>query len=238
VTAVIPKTVYPTLPKRIPHTLGFKQWCIYFNGVDQCVRIADAVSLQVTDNFSIEWMMKSTDTARIVDFYNFRFVTNGSGSLRLATLGSKFPRWAPSGVTPNDGGWHHGVVTFRRPNYVAYYDGEVSITKSFDDVLVSSAGYNKVLMARYDEATDTFCEGYLAYFRFYKDKVLTQEEVCHNMLNYHNPVTEGLTLWLEMKEGRGSVVYDKSGYGNDGALINDSPWVRVKKWELRSEVGL
>ena len=233
-----PLAVYKRLPRRMPLSLGFKRFCLYFNGIDQCIRISDAPSLQVTDNFSVEWMMRGTDTARIVDFCNFRFSMSGGGVLQFATLGLKYPRWAPSGATPNDGRWHHGVVTFSRPNYVAYYDGEVGWTATFDDVLKSSAGYNKILMARYDEASDTFCEGYLAYFRFYKDKVLTQEEVYHNMLNYHNPVTEGLVLWLEMEEGLGAIAYDRSGYGNNGTLVNNPAWTRVKKWELRSEVGL
>jgi len=233
-----PLSVYKRLPKRMPLSLGFKQWCLHFNGVDQCIRISDALSLQVTDNFSVEWMIKSTDTARIVSFYNFRFLANGAGALRFATLGLKYPRWAPLGVTPNDGRWHHGVVTFKRPDYVAYYDGEVSWASSFDDVLVSSAGLNKVLMARYDEASDTFCEGFLAMVRFYNGEVLTHNEVVHNMLNYHNPVTEGLVCWLEMEEGLGAVAYDRSGYGNDGALINNPTWTRVRKWELRAEAGL
>ncbi len=79
-------------------------------------------------------------------------------------------------------------------------------------------------------------DGMLGLVRVY-NRCLTPDEVSYNGLNYHNPITDGLVLWLKLTEGQGVVVQDYSGQGNNGYLYPaETPpsWERVTQWELRA----
>ena len=82
-----------------------------------------------------------------------------------------------------------------------------------------------------------YFDGYISFVRVY-ERELTDRERQYNMLNYHNPVRDGLVLWLDFEEGCGDKVYDKSGRGNHGTIYGGAKWVRVRQYELRAEVGL
>jgi hypothetical protein len=50
------------------------------------------------------------------------------------------------------------------------------------------------------------------------NRALSQAEIQHNMNNPHDPVKDGLVLWLKFDENEGSVAADSSGKGNDGTI--------------------
>lgn len=45
-------------------------------------------------------------------------------------------------------------------------------------------------------------------------------------------------LNLRIENGSGLIVYDTSGLGNNGTLVNNPPWIRVAKHELLAETGV
>ena len=75
-----------------------------------------------------------------------------------------------------------------------------------------------------------FFNGFIVFVRIY-NRALSESEIKHNFENPYMPVSDGLVLWLLMDEGKGDVVYDKSGNGNDGTIYG-AEWVRspVLQW--------
>jgi len=140
------------------------------------------------------------------------------------------------------GVWHHVAATYSAftTDIKIYADGELKGTETNDGFdLAAHGGDNLTIGER--SLGPSYLEGKLDEIMVY-DTALTHEEVVQNMLNYHNPVHfNNLVGWWRFEEGTGLTAHDKSGNGNDGTLnpSNDPPiWRDVKKWELRSEVGL
>lgn len=80
----------------------------------------------------------------------------------------------------------------------------------------------------------------IPFVRVY-DRPLTLAERYNNMMNYKTPVEDGLILWYDLEEGRGTTAYDKGTGGNNGTLLpapNLPDWVNIEKGELRSRIGL
>ena len=246
---VIPKTVYPTIPKRIPHTLGFSRYCLYFNGANRVETVDDPLDMG-TGDFSLGAWFKTTQTGVYAWIIDKRVTGATQPGYRLGILSSDQMRaemndgtgtiGITSPLTYNDGRWHHAFATFDRDDDLVFYiDG-----KEIDRIDIS--GY----VGSVDSAVDLtigahdgggnewtgFIDEVIVY-----NRILTKEEVYRLFLDYHNPPLDGLVLWLRFEEGAGLMAYDQSGNGNHGNLLpaTDPPsWTRVKKWELRAEVGL
>lgn len=84
--------------------------------------------------------------------------------------------------------------------------------------LLGYDGPNRYLGRRSMPAVSSF----LDEFRIW-NRALTDDEIKSDM-GAKTPVQDGLVLWLPMNEGKGDIVYDGSGYGNNGT-IHGATWV-------------
>lgn len=247
----IPLSIYPRLPKRLPHSLGFSRYSLLFNGVNQYVEAIDDPTLDmgVADSFTMSIWIKTMFIAgtQIVaaKWYNgyrldIRFPDGHfegilyDGTLSSTVIGS---------IAVADGKFHY--VSFVRDKSVdrtrlyvdRVLDGDVvDGTGDLSSVVPFDIGIGDSRKAQ-PEYFDGVMDGCLLY----KGQALTLEQHNYNMLNYHTPIKTGLVLWLPLEEGTGLTAYDKSPEGNNGSLelaANPPVWTRVRKWELRAEAGL
>lgn len=138
-------------------------------------------------------------------------------------------------ITSNE--WHHIAMTYDGTTLTAYKDG-ASVGTDTGDLTHTT---DRLLIGTRDSLYSQYFDGIIDEVQIY-NRALSAEEIRNLMSNYHLPVDMGaLVAWWRFEEGTGLTAHDKSGQGNDGTLnpSNDPPiWRDVKKWELRSEVGL
>ena len=132
---VIPKTVYPTIPKRIPHTLGFSRYCLYFNGANRVETVDDPLDMG-TGDFSLGAWFKTTQTGVYAWIIDKRVTGATQPGYRLGILSSDQMRaemndgtgtiGITSPLTYNDGRWHHVIAECDRDfkKLVLYLDGK------------------------------------------------------------------------------------------------------------------
>jgi len=241
----VPKTVHPAKPKTLPKSLGFSRYALDFDGAEDYIDIPDDPSLEGMAELTVSAWVKPTaapDTDRGIlskmydEVYDitlgsgggfFFQLTNDAGTREYIGAGS----WSI-------GEWTHVAGVYDGATMYFYQDGDLLGTASQS----GDVGTNTdpvTVGAR--PGPDFFCPAVIDDPRVY-ETALSADEIREIILNYHLPIDlPNLVGWWRLKEGTGTTVEDSSGTGNDGTLnpSNDPPiWRDVKKWELRSEVGL
>ena len=237
-----PPSAHVRMPKRLPYSLGFKRYALYFDG-DDYVEAPDDPSLNPT-RVTVEALVKP----RAVDGQHFILSKYSWANIRGYALlvfdGKVYWRVFGKGVrtqvissaTVSADKWYFIQATF---------DGDVArlyINGALDNYSSAHLEGEPTVPLRVGYASDAelgrayYFDGVIALARVY-ERGLADRERQYNMLNYHDPVREGLVLWYDLEEGRGDKAYDKSGQGNHGTIYG-ATWVRVRQYELRAEVGL
>ncbi len=238
--SVEPPLVYRRLPKHLPYSLGFSKYCLGFDGA------ATYISLGV-DTFTYAQMRRATmelwfKPNTLAPALQYLIDLEGAIVLRLqgATLmfyndGSGA---GPNYVVPQTGRWYHVVAKWNDVTTRLLINGvEVSnvLATTFD---IDTLNREQTVGGGYTHVA--YLNGFIDEPRFY-NRELTNAEVHYNMLNYHQPIRNGLILLLRLDEGVGLTAFDESGLGNNGSLlpvITPPTWNRLKKWELRASVNL
>jgi len=238
----LPLSIYKRLPKRMQLSLGFKRYALYFNDVGNYVSIPYSESFN-TQPFTIEALVKPTDVTKdVTPFLDHEGPSSGFALRQSATDGAvevyiSDGAWRVCRSDPilENGRWYHvvGLWDDNVPELRIYINGE------FNKSLATSAPRNThtgdLAVGRREIGADRYFLGYIAYVRFYR-RVLSDYEIRYNMLNYHNPVRDGLVLWLADRIV-GNTWIDESGLSNHGTIYG-AHVVKVKQYELRAEVGL
>jgi len=242
----VPLSIYNLFPKRMPLSLGFSIYSLSFDG-DDYVTLGNVLNWGATDSFTLTaWFKTSLSGVAqgIICKYptgpnEYRVFIDTDDRLFFIVRDAGGGILSISGLGPivTDGRWHH-VAAVR----------DKSVNKGFlyvDGALVNPGGTSEDSGAITTTAplligartTDSwFFTGPIDEVCFYR-RALSLGEIRYNILNYHNPIKSDMVLWLPMEEGVGTIVYDKSGYGNNGTIYGAS-WTKVKMWELRAEAGL
>jgi len=238
----LPPAINTRMPRRMPYSLGFKRYALAFDGVDDYVEVPYSQSLDV-DVVSIEAIFAPeptpTDAYELVvkpssytlyaytsetrdrPEWNFGVVTGGTF---YGTLGG-----VVTGVNPSEFyRFAHVVGVFDGSELRVYVNGQLYAYRAVSGVIDKNT--NNIKINNRAEH-----KGKLALVRIY-NRPLTESEIRYNMLNYHNPVRDGLVLWLADRIV-GNTWYDESSQGNHGT-IHGAQVVKVKQYELRAEVGL
>jgi len=237
----LPLSIYNRTPRRMPHSLGFKRYAMKFGG-DGYVEVPHSTILTPND-FTIEVMV--------------RWTGGSYGLLRKGTVGSAYytnyaiyysdticrvyfgingtSYWARDFGTPKPNRWTWLAITFKDATEVRTYQDGVQ-TGVWDIDFSYYKDNSHITVGAFDwGGLGYFMVGDVAFLRFY-NRVLSYAELLHNLLNYHNPLRNGLVLWLHDKIV-GDTWQDESGLGNNGTIYG-----AVKKnlamWEIRAEVGL
>jgi hypothetical protein len=253
----IPSSVYQKLPSRMPYTWGFSKYALRFSGGGDHVTIADSPFLSAFSQFSILVWIKTTSTADELVIvakddtstqreWHFKIFF---GRLNLVIMSgnswlNRIRKYADVGF-PNDGLWHHVAATWdgSPTGGVSLYIDGGEVPGSYDN----AGTFTGVADSAAAVCIGTYSDGVSGPFQGSADELLLYSrrvslaEIRYDMLNYHNPIRDGLVLWLPLEEGMGLTAYDRSGLGNHGSLLPASSpptWVRVKQYELRAEARL
>jgi len=248
----VPKSVHRSLPDVKPKTSGFDRHAVRGDGSDDYMSVPDDATLHIDGkSFSVllffrhdisegeDWFFNKGDTSGTDQILHFgmdspdALAVDFYGDAVSITYGDK-----------EEGIWYAAAVTLdagtldRHLYWMTRGDGLLHNSDTASGALSTTDGVDLLMHERW--VGDNF-HGSISEVMFYVGRVLTRSEVLYNMLNYHHPLRDNLAGWWRMEEGIGTTVHDFSGNGNDGTMNNytgEYGWVNVKKWELRSEVGL
>ncbi len=249
----LPSNVYKRMPKRLPRSLGFSRYCLDFLAAEaeDYVDCGNDPSLNIGAGGTVIFWFKAralqpvswpnllsfwvTTNDKIVFFLHrdtrHLMVTFAEGGATLDTL--------DSGVAVNDDKWHVMACPFDASGGELYLDlvirdsTPVDVTVAFPDNPTLYLGNNAPWLGNW-------YNGLLDELLVYNTR-LDWSSIEYIIHNYHNPIRNGLVLFLRMEEGAGLTAYDQSGYGNHGTLNPASSppvWTKNGKWELRAEAGL
>ena len=249
-----PLSIYKRMPKQLPYSLGFDRYALYFDGENDYVEVPDAPELNPTDGIVLEAMYRWDGNYKVWPFViNKRAQYQLYFDLETPCAGAKFQLFFDDGsyidlVTTRKvvcvNRWVHQLCGFDGRYMYIIVNGELLLTRDTGGKKLTTTTNPLGIGAR---LYDAFFGGWIAFVRIYDARIFNWLSAQgrdivwlarYNMLNYHNPVRDGLVLWLDFEEGHGDKVYDKSGYGNHGTIYGGAKWVRVKQYELRAEVGL
>ena len=240
----LPLSAYKKMPKRMPLSLGFDRYALYFDGEDDYGEVPNSPSLN-PDYITFEVLFKIPKFPDIVqhpfskpyidDTYPWHQYSTWYHSnwhdlgASITVNGEEHPLRCY--ITPKENVWYHLVGVYDG-EFRVYLNGELRNRKYIGDPIDK---YDTPLwIARwYYKRMNVI----IAFIRIY-NRALSESEIRYNLLNYHNPIRDGLILWLDFEEGHGDKVYDKSGYGNHGTIYGGAKWIKVRQYELRAEVGL
>lgn len=245
----LPLSINKRMPKLLPLSLGFSKYAIEFNGIDNYIKVLDNASLnseQVTISFLVKehthegWSVLIRRTlggpwGSGEDPYMLGMNTSGYlyTSIRVTGVSGFVGDYWEWGYSLAHNKWSYITITYNSVDGLKEYTNGSLMYELDPDGTIDIA-------ATADAIIGTFLDGLIDEFTIY-NRTLTISEIRRNMREYHNPLREGLVLWLNMEEGAGLTTYDKSGEGNDGSLLPaETPPLRVrnKMWETRVDIGL
>jgi len=239
----MPRTVNERFPKRLPRSWGFERYSLSLDGVDDYIEVPDDPSLDVGNELTIiSWfkpremdifhplVMRGVWTP---DSYYYRIRDDNHFQLQLSIGGNTYGYYS-SWVLSSDqlGNWLFIAVTYNNGNIFLRVN-EYTETGSMEAGNIDDGG---TLDIGWQPGPDQYAHGDICEVLIY-NRALAGGEISHNMLEYHNPVRDGLIAWWPMEEGTGDTAKDYSGNNNDGTLYGPT-WQRVTQYELRAEAGL
>ena len=122
----------------------------------------------------------------------------------------------------------HFIANYYTDKFEVFRNGAKIATKTLGFTpLVDTA---RPLFIGSRRATGDFFKGFIAFVRIYS-RALSEDEVRWNFYHLNDPVRDGLVLWLHWDsiDIDAGVWYDKSGYGNDGAIYGATLVDVIKK---------
>jgi len=114
-------------------------------------------------------------------------------------------------------GWHLYAAGFDGSNAWYGIDGEWTASAAFDYTLMDTTSEPLYIGGGVD---GRYVRGSIGVVYMW-NRYLDNDELWRLYLNPNDPpARENLVLWLPMRERKGVIVYDKSGYGNHGTIYN------------------
>jgi len=211
---------------------------LYHDGIDDYVSIPDDPSLDITNEITVEALVKPSFNAYgdrgIVGniYWNGEQFVGGYGLFGWSVEGSDDHYWYAK--VSNQAGnnlsaykdsnllllhiWQHVVMTYDNNFLRLYLNGEQIADSSGSGYLEPPSNNNPTVIARHPYSSYYF-NGTIALVRIY-ERALSAAEVLYNKEHPYNPILHGCVLWLghdSIDEGAG-IWRDKSGYNNDGVV--------------------
>ena len=236
----LPKRIYERLPRRLPRSLGFKRYALYFDGVDDYVEVP-AMNINMPSITVLVLAKSSTPTWNTYGW--LASSRDASGFIVHPVEGEK--RWG--GFVFDDAGTFHKIGDHEPSDITAFhqygisYDYDTKIARMiFDGVVVVETAlditrgvWNHHTLIGKDDTADRYGKGIISEVLIY-NRPLSQAEIRRNMLEYHNPVRDGLVLWLHDRIA-GDIWYDESPYTNNGTIYG-AVRKELAMWELRASI--
>ena len=178
--------------------------CLYFSGGTTDYIIKNPFN-HPTENVTVEFWMNTSDTANSGTPYSYATSSNSNEFLIFDYTGFTIYRAANSrqtGVSANDGSWHHIVTTWTGTNGAIslYKDGSQAYTNTLASGTTIPSGGSLVIAQEQDSVGGTFDAaqsfiGYMDEIRVY-NRTLSLSEVqdLHNNYGYTTPYLPGKVL--------------------------------------------
>jgi len=230
------------VPKRLPTTLGFKRYALDFDGTDDYVEVPFSSSLDFGGMTELTVEMLCLLRSKGAERYTGRHIQfligydnqDDSWAWWLHIGGAWVGlRGLEKTFTPKTGEWVHLCGVYDGSEMRMYVNGELDRSKAQTGGLDDAD--TMIAVGRRGTQDLNYWDGFIALVRIYT-RPLTLEEIRRNMLEYHNPVRDGLVLWLH-DSIVGDTWHDESGCGNDG-VIHGAVRKELAMWEVRAELGL
>jgi len=228
---------YHRRPKRLPQEQRFSNYCLEFDGTTDQQITVPAFNL-VAPYTMIKWIRYTVGAINQLAIWRragtFYFGVVGTGQLYLRAIdgvGYTSPVafagilgiWQMIGIRALDDSTFNFILNDTLSAAVAVVAGTI------ENNVIMTIGRNAQLPHNWDGGIDEF---------FHVGRALTErdlQDVWHR--GYARPMA-GSLLNLRMEEGSGLTVFDTSGAGNHGTLVNNPAWTRVAKYELLAESGV
>jgi len=244
VYGAIPRGAYKRMPRQMPRSWGFERYALRFDGDDYVSQPWSNINQDMTWAIWIK-TSESVDEMRAMlsrdgtdrNIHGFTINRFGTG---LITWWRQEDGWgteykATSSTNVTHGRWHFitGTYDHSSGDMVIFVDSE---QEDSDTGATADLTTPEEVWIGSQTGGGSYYLGLIPLACIY-NRVLSAEEIRYNMLNYHNPIQDGLIGWWPMEEGQGTKVHDRSGNGNDGS-ISGATWEKVKQHELRAQAGL
>jgi len=243
--AELPVSIYKEMPRLMPRSLGFKRYALLFDGVDDYVEVADSPLLSNIAPITLEAFIKplsagSNDYGRICSKGPGLVFTFHISSGKYVVFKRNFTTQYAWAVTKTGsiewGKTYHvvGVLDDEKFPHI-YINGIEADYDRQDQGIGDIEDDSGNLYVGNCSALDHAFHGQIFLLRIY-NRALTPEEIRHNIIEYHNPVRDGLVLWLH-DFIVGDTWHDESSLANDGKIYG-AVRKELAMWEIRSELGL
>ncbi|MDD3095275.1 MAG: LamG-like jellyroll fold domain-containing protein [Candidatus Neomarinimicrobiota bacterium] len=210
--------------------------CLEFNGIDQYVLINNS-SLNLNRYMTLECWFRVDDfipDAALID--NGKSAENGSYwgyGIFCGDPGSIYVRIG-NGLTDSvisignipSARWQHLALTYDRfkknENFVLLINGKVCAKGNFSTAIAYPPymnNYGLFLGKSYDGFRNAFFRGALDELRIWS-RVLSNKEILQNMCSAPDSLENTLLAYYDFNQADSSTVYDLSGKGNHGTLVN------------------
>jgi len=240
----LPLRRYTAKPLVIPRKRQPKLYHLFFNVDDNRILVTDpGWQTHAVGTIEIFFNVADITTARALwnyfeswnDYVYIYISTAGAVTIRFVVGGtSTVYTIAPNGsVSP--GRYYALAVVQDGTNLYGYLNGRltwtnVGVTSWFNTpALTATSDLEIGLIQTYGDFA-----GYIALVRYYS-RPLSLAEIQRNIVELLNPDRTNLEMYLEMEEGQGGTVYDRSGNSKDGA-VTGAVWDRLRKWEVRAQI--
>ena len=220
----------------VPRALAYSGWgtALSFAGGDDHVAVPGVAAFPATA-FTVEFWMRSADTSRAGTLFSY-CVSAGDNALVIGDCRDiqivVNNVSATSGVSANDGRWHHLAVTWHSANgeLEVYRDGALVFSRSgVATGTAIPAGGTVVLGQRPTqpgggfEPGDAFA-GDLDEVRVWS-VARSAEAIQSTMWRPLRGDEAGLAAHWSLDEGSGTVAHDSTAGAFDGTLFNEPAWV-------------
>jgi len=198
-----------------------------FDGIDDYVEIPNLIT---SKPFTVQFWAKinASQGSNLFDSRDKAFVGGGKGfsiedikgnghySVGLGD-GLNFI-WSNPVLDLSDHRWHNIAISVTSTRMHIYMDG---ILRQVVDISEINGSLANVGTIKIGTGLKGYFNGQIDNVLFY-NRALTPEEVKFNILN-REPLSNGLQLMFDMEDYSGTILYDKSGYENNG-IIHGCSW--------------
>ncbi|MBI1176473.1 hypothetical protein GC207_03435 [bacterium] len=123
-----------------------------------------------------------------------------------------------------DGNWHYVALTVDATGGNLYVDGTLKSSLGWTGTPAAPTSRQPLMLGYYPGTGPKMLTGELDEITLW-NRSLSSDEILANMHQSPASSSPGLVLYLRLDDGPGDMVFDSTGHGHDGLLINSPYWI-------------
>jgi hypothetical protein len=215
---------------------------LQLDGVNDYVSIADADDLDMTSNYTLEAWFKADSFGASGGLRGLvsKYQTGGANGyfLRLTGTNLDFDGMTTSGMNLQAGAWHHVAAVNSNGTRRLYLNG-VAQTLVGSPLTVQANGDKLTLGSDFLVNNNRYFAGQMDEARIW-NVARGQAEIQSAMHRELNGSETGLVAYYNFNHVSGTTLYDVTGKGHDGTLVNGPVWLTSTipmGWTLTATTG-